>query len=459
MTTDPSEAKSILQEWAQAGSSTLNAVEISESSLTSGSVSIASSTLIPISDGIQYSAISIVLQIRNPSQSLMAYRGACKKHAVKDIIKPSDKASVVSLFVPGHEQQAAAPAEPEDVPMPDAKDAPAKTDASRSSSKDKDKRRDHKKHRSSSSKHHDHRTSPSKKPRKSSAGVKLVTNEQLMQHLDTVVDKRSTVTEETSGVKSAIQLALSADGFGNPVANHASNENVRKIISQEIPVGNSASVLRATKNPNKNFSRVLEVYAHVTGSKSSKSSSAAASSSPAKKLKAHLRGKRPVIVVPKGTTAAITLQNAHSFLCNATYTPRRRGALGGAGKKTFTRNMPGYGLVEFEISDNPCKLGMNKKEWDRIVAVVVTGEEWQFKDWIPGYETPAQLFANTVGCYIGLEGESKQPPAISTWKVVKCLLHREKRGLDSVTYTAFWNAVDDFLKVYKPELLPNQGGE
>lgn len=289
-----------------------------------------------------------------------------------------------------------------------------------------------------------------------------------MQHLDTVVDKRTVViqqddTTNTSAAASnttaavanpEVQSALSAEGFWN-LASSSTAETVRSIVANEIPVGNSASILRAPSTT-KTFARVLELYQRTLGSKQPKSSSPARNNKPSRP---HLRGQKPVIVVPQGTLSVLTMANAHDFLCNSVYAPPQKSRP--ARTLRFTRHLKGHGLVEFEVCDQPLQVlgrssnnNSHRQQWDRIVAVLVSGEEWQFQDWLAGYQTPAQLFHRCVGWYLGLEGESKAPPRIATWKVHTGWLHRTRRGLDSVTYTAFWNSVEEFMKVYKPELLP-----
>jgi parafibromin len=191
--------------------------------------------------------------------------------------------------------------------------------------------------------------------------------------------------------------------------------------------------------------------------------------------KTYLIGKKPVIVVPKGMTAPITLLNAYDFLANAKFIPRDVIVKQQAGMQkviaptTFTRQVQGVGgstggssagsstytgLLEYEITDNPRKLlGPDPKEWERIVAVIVLGQSWQFKDWHKLYSTPATLFDNVIGYYISMEGD-KESPEVSGWSVIRSFLNRDKRGLDRVTYASFWNRLDEWMRVYKPELLP-----
>jgi hypothetical protein len=84
------------------------------------------------------------------------------------------------------------------------------------------------------------------------------------------------------------------------------------------------------------------------------------------------------------------------------------------------------------------------------------GQSWQFKDWIRDYNLPATLFARVYGFFISMEGD-KIPPEVTRWAVKKAKLNRDKRGLDKITFTSFWNGLDEWMRVYKPELLPQAG--
>ena len=162
-------------------------------------------------------------------------------------------------------------------------------------------------------------------------------------------------------------------------------------------------------------------------------------------------------------TAPLTLINAHEFLCHSKFVSRTAMMQQHPARKanpltTFTRTVTGAagGLLEYEIVDNPRKLGSNPHDWERIVAVVVLGQSWQFKDWLkPHYNVPAELFNRVFGFYVSMEGE-KEPSEVAGWAVHRSKLNRDKRGLDSVTYASFWNDLDEWMRVYKAELLPQQ---
>jgi parafibromin len=482
-TTDEENIKETLVQWSSENA--LSEAMLSEDGqiLTLKDTSLANRTLSVEFGGksCQYTLASIYLQILDPGQGLLAYRNACKKHNVSDPVKALDKPTVVGYFVGASSAPAAAAVVPPPAEAAVAADDAAveageavsdkskerKKSSKHESSKRKDKERSKRKESSgSSSKHRGDKESPKKKKPRSL----LVTNEQLFSNLKDVVDKRQ-IHHETE-TEEEITKALSTQGFDvTPELLQEHKETTHTILANEIPVGDSSSILRAA-NPRKDLSRVLEIFLETmappkssSSSKPSKPTSSSGRSSsaplpPRTPTKSYLIGKKPVIVVPKGMTAPITLMNAHSLFCDSHFEPRDVLMKQGRHRNpptTFTRNvrlpgMSGTSLVEYEIVDNPKKLG-DPREWERIVAVVVLGQSWQFKDWPNPYNNPVHLFSRTLGFHISLEGD-KIPPESLAWAIERGTLNRDKRGLDSVTYAKFWNGLDHFMSVHKRELLP-----
>jgi parafibromin len=476
-TTDQESIKKTLVQWAS--ENVLSDASLSDDGqiLTLKESSLANETL-SVEFGeksCQYTLASIFLQILDPGQGLLAYRNACKKHSVSDPVKALDKPTVVGYFLGASSVPATAPvvAPPAEAPVVaddgavvEVADDKAKE---RKKSKHRDEKRKEKEHRSkrkegsSSSKHRDDKSPKKKKPRS-----QLVTNEQLFSNLKDVVDKRQ-IQQETE-TEEEITKALSTQGFDvTPELLQEHKETTHTILSNEIAVGDSASILRAA-NPRKDLSRVLEIFLETmapakSSSKPSKPTAGASRSGSASQIprapnKSYLVGKKPVIVVPNGMQAPVTLINAHSLFSDSRFVPRDVLIKQGRHRNpptTFTRNvrlpgMSGTSLVEYEIVDNPKKLG-DLREWERIVAVVVLGQSWQFKDWPSPFCDPVHLFSRTFGFHVMMEG-NKLPPESLAWSIERGTLNRDKRGLDSVTYSKFWNGLDRFMSVHKRELLP-----
>ena len=459
--------------------------------LTADGTAMAASTKLTIAIGdksCSYTADSVYLQIIDPDQTLVLYRKACKKYQVTDPIAAIDKPVVVGFFFGDAADDAnEAPAD-QAVPETEKASKPSADSDKRESSRSKEHRhhkssKDHhhrsSKDRESSSKrkkdhHRKYREEAAVADKRKKAKTATVTNEELFGNLDDMVGKRS--TDPASSVeadKEVITAALSAEGFDvTPELLEEYRETTQHLLANEIPVGDSASILRAA-NPRKDLSRVLEIFNETVNPKKAKQSSAAKMATKPV-VRSHLVGKKPVIVVPKGMTAPLTMLNAHEFLSKGRYIPRdvllkqqreSGGAHRGTSATTFTRQVGGTaavsnpGLVEYEITDNPKRLlGTDPKEWDRIVAVFVMGQKWQFADWFFDFSNPVKLFSKVFGFFVSLEGD-KVPEDAQGWSVRQAKLNRDKRGLDAVTSSAFWTGLDEFMSVHKRELLPQPAEE
>jgi parafibromin len=461
MITDAQEIDQTLLQWVS--TSQLDQATLEGQKIDLNGVSLDANAMVTI-ENKTYTAGSIFLQIRDPKQGLMAYRNACKNYGM-DPIKALDKPVILSYFYPEGTLASSADAAPTatTTTTTTTPDDTAPITAKPPSEPQPSSRKEHSHKRSSASKHHHHKSKPSP-PKKKKPKPGLISNEQLLEHLATVVDKRAMNVSAAE-----ISQALSAKGFEiTDISEY--KEKTARILQNEIPVGDSASVLRAN-GLRKNLTRVLELYLETVNVKTNTKQQQQLKSASAKKktFKTYLIGKKPVIIVPKGMTAPITLLNAHEFLKDSKFVPRdvvlktkqqqQPGSAQQPPTTTFTRSIKTgltSSLLEYEILDNPRKLGNNPHEWERIVAVIVLGQAWQFKDWLAhpvAYSNPAVLFDKVYGFYLYMEGD-KLPADVSRWAVRSAKLHRDKRGLDSVAYAQFWNGLDEWMKVYKAELLP-----
>ncbi len=304
-----------LKEWADAGKLSQAKLSSDGTSLSlegGGSTLDATQVIEATAEGktCRYSLASIYLQVLDPNQGLMTYRNACKAHGVKDIVKPLDKPTVVSYFVGA---DAAAQAVPEKVPSPSSTTKHHSKRKERSSSKHRDKHRSsHKRsHRESSTTSSVEKKSVEKKKKKPKAPM---TNEQLFSNLNVVVDKRA-ATEQSS--QEEIHKALSAEGFDvTPELLQQHIASLDLILPLEIPVGNSASILRPATAVDRDFTRVLDLYNETIKpptsskhkSKQQQQHKTKSASSQRSADRAHLIGKKPVIVLPKGMSSPITIE-------------------------------------------------------------------------------------------------------------------------------------------------------
>lgn len=450
---------------------------------------------------LSYSLLSLVLLLQDPSGTFLNYRKLCRKYNVQDSVKTSEKDNVLQYFLGG---SAAAESDKEkqseDAAVSGKKEKRVKL---QEPIVPKDKQGKVK----------------SKDDEKSAKRDKApITQQQIMENLNIVVDKRGQQVEKTveSGTvddlkllndtdakqsqgtlneesqklllreqeeRKAIQAFLSATGYEatsipQDILDKDRVEVSEKITSFEIPVGDSASILRCgaiTSSTNaskrkstmeisqRNFVKVLELYADsLKQSQIDKRDTKRARRSSAGEDSKKPRGK-PIIIVPNAMTAPITLLNSVDFFQNSQFVPRDVAVTRLVGPKPTSvlvkravASRLGGGMMEYEIMDNPTRKLQRSADWDRIVAVIPQGAAWQFKGWkVAGKmdPDPVDIFSNAFGYYIGFEG-APIPKELQGWSVKQGFLSRDKRGLDSIVYSSFWNALDEWMSVHKREYLP-----
>jgi len=181
-----------------------------------------------------------------------------------------------------------------------------------------------------------------------------------------------------------------------------------------------------------------------------------------------LHGKNPIIVVPAGTSDLFTMLNIKDFLEKGKYVSAReqkkngvrkpanleirravedssKGAdtnsgSGGATNNPADENTGAQGSddsLTFKIVDNVSRL--SSRDWPRVVAVLVSGQPWQFKGW--KYQFPVEVFSKVQGVYIYMTGDTEKGEVVKQWNVKRLEIHPTKRHLDKLTAKSFWDLV------------------
>lgn len=135
----------------------------------------------------------------------------------------------------------------------------------------------------------------------------------------------------------------------------------------------------------------------------------------------------PIIIVPSAVTSVITGLNAKELLIDGIYTPvevkrQQQMATSGGGlrkdkEQVILRPSSATGRSQaYKIIDDPTKL--SDADWGRVVAVFVTGQQWQFKGW--KYSNPVDLFQHVLGVHVAID-DRVLDPTVLTWncKVLK----------------------------------------
>jgi len=166
-------------------------------------------------------------------------------------------------------------------------------------------------------------------------------------------------------------------------------------------------------------------------------------------------GKRvsrtPIIIIPAAPKSLITMFNAKEILQDLKYISTEDKRAAGAKRENdvlIQRRKEGGLTVPYRVLDNPGRL--NNAEWDRVVAVFVMGQAWQFKGW-PHEGRPVDILSRIAGFHIKQQ-EATLEKNIANWAVTVIQLSRTKRHLDRAALLTFWERLDKHIIKHKPHL-------
>ena len=157
-------------------------------------------------------------------------------------------------------------------------------------------------------------------------------------------------------------------------------------------------------------------------------------------------GKRPsrtpIIIISAAPKSLITMYNAKEILQDlkfiSTEDVKVKGGLKRDNEVLIQRRKEGGLTVPYRVIDNPKKL--NPGDWDRVVAVFVMGQAWQFKDW-PWDGNPTVIFSKICAFHIKWD-EAILEKNIANWSVHVIPLSRNKRHMDRARLKVFWDVLD-----------------
>lgn len=192
---------------------------------------------------------------------------------------------------------------------------------------------------------------------------------------------------------------------------------------------------------------------------------ATGSDRPPKRSRFSAKDQVPIIIVPGSTSASsmLTLLNIAEFLQDGQFSTvketRARGdGVSGMTSRITIRRKPAGSIrdsaADYEIMSNPKRL--TNSEWDRVVACVCTGQEWQFKDW-EGWNEKARdkgipaILQSMCGFVFHYEDDAR-PKAAEDWAVTFLPLARNRRHNDIKVQMRFWESIDAHCRLRKKNL-------
>lgn len=162
----------------------------------------------------------------------------------------------------------------------------------------------------------------------------------------------------------------------------------------------------------------------------------------------------PIIIVPQSTTL-ISARNIVEFLQHGRFISAEEL------KKNQVSSIPASRLDMYRIPGGNCSRArydivtntnrLVDSEWERVVAVICSGQEWQFKKWEIYKENVQDLFRRVQGFYFHYDDDAP-PKNVESWAVKKLKLSRGQRHTDGQAKFQFWNALDAFMRRKGKEL-------
>jgi parafibromin len=166
-------------------------------------------------------------------------------------------------------------------------------------------------------------------------------------------------------------------------------------------------------------------------------------------------GKRPsrtpIIIIPAAPKSLMTMYNAKDVLQDLKFVSTDDKKSRGEKRENellIQRRKEGGLTVPYRVIDNPSKL--TNADWDRVVAVFVMGQAWQFKGW-PWDGNPTVIFSKIAAYHLKWDDMTLEKN-IGQWAVSVIQLSREKRHLDRAKMMTFWESLDKYMVNNKPHL-------
>ncbi|KAL7068136.1 RNA pol II accessory factor, CDC73 family protein [Cryptosporidium serpentis] len=152
----------------------------------------------------------------------------------------------------------------------------------------------------------------------------------------------------------------------------------------------------------------------------------------------------PIILTPLSSRSPITINNVVSFLKDKTFIdPSTAERLKGSYEQTVTLKF-GSGVlsqdVVFRIVEST--LNFRKRDWYSLVAIFVTGAEWQLEAF--PFKSIPDIFSTIKGYHITYESDSI-PENIRKWNVEVVRINRTSRHNDVSVWLQLMASIESFL--------------
>mmetsp|Transcript_8233 Transcript_8233/g.12410 ORF Transcript_8233/g.12410 Transcript_8233/m.12410 type:complete len:377 (+) Transcript_8233:65-1195(+) len=226
---------------------------------------------------------------------------------------------------------------------------------------------------------------------------------------------------------------------------------IEDIFNREKLLASRSTMLQSTKIKDyaavsKRFEDVIEARKRKKEDPKQHSSRHSTPSRAVKRAKRDPNAEVPIIIVPQAITSLINMYNCEDLLDKGAFVnPNTKRQESGSSKPTqvvFQRKSFSDATKDckYMVIDNIKEL--KKEDWVRVVAVFVSGAEWQFKGW--PWTDVAQIFDNVCAFHLHYDDELLNPK-IRSWRCHRLTVSKIKRYRDRSMVMDFWQKVTAFV--------------
>jgi parafibromin len=256
----------------------------------------------------------------------------------------------------------------------------------------------------------------------------------------------------------AAQAAASAgeSGVGGTKRSRDVDPRLQEIYKGERRICDRNSILHGIKPTD--FSHVRKQVASLFGKNKSRPGVAdpMAQTALVQNLKKPNQRPSPIILLSPSASSLLRLSNIKKFLEEGIFVPADSdlASSSGANRLHITRSMPSIDpnrSLQFVLMERTDQF--RPDSWARVVAVFTTGQEWQFKSY--KWSTAHELFARTLGVFLGYNGDSV-PENVKKWGRIVKVLEVDKwnamrgeqgRWRDREVVENIWTSIEESMRI------------
>ncbi|MBW0517818.1 hypothetical protein O181_057533 [Austropuccinia psidii MF-1] len=292
-----------------------------------------------------------------------------------------------------------------------------------------------------------------------------------------------------SGTRSMLEAEDSRIKRTRYVVDKVDQELVRRIMQLHEPrqVSDRRTVLRGTKAVNFESARLLvldrikarreELKARLNGPGNAAGLLKPMGNPAGGPNNLKRRPMNPIIIISPSSSALINMHNVKRFLEDAVFEPpntaRGLGSqITAAEDVVVVKHRRGYITSQSTIpsTDATGMLGKSnpatdraaryfivdgvealskfgEDAWDRVVCVMTTGQEWQFRPY--KWSDPKELFHHVKGFFVQWTHDPPNPK-VRAWNVTELRIDETKRHIDKSAAADFWRSLEAWIALHKP---------